>query len=434
MKFINKPFFVLFLFIFCSTHLVQSQIFIRPDKPSGIYEVGDTVTWYIQKSDTVKIDTVKYTLKNGGLHSINKGIIQFNDHKATITHTFKEPGAVLLDLRWNKNMNDWDNKVAGGAIASIDKLKLSSEKPSDFDEFWTSKIKELQAISANPILNKGDSHKEGVDYWKIKMDNIRGSKIHGQLAKPVEGEKFPALLIVQWAGVYPFHQGWITNKAKDGWLVLNINPHDLPIDNDEQFYEDQSQNELKNYWNIGNDNRDTSYFLRMYLSCYRAAQYLSERPDWNGETLVVMGTSQGGQQAIMTAGFHPAITAAMALVPAGFDNLGPKLERKGGWPQWYINTDGKDAQKVHETSKYYDVANFVTRIKCPVLVGVGLLDNTCPPEGILAGLNQLTTPKEIIILSRSSHQDKNGSQRYYRNRTEVWLKSFINGKKMLSNQ
>lgn len=434
MKFYCKTLSIALLFSFFNIYLVQSQIFIRPNKPSGIYETGDTVTWRIQKNDTVKIDSLKYTLKTGGLNSIDSGLIQFNDNKATLSYTFKEPGAVLLDLRWKKNMNDWDNKYAGGAIASIDKLKLSSEKPADFDVFWDSKIKELQKIPQNPILTKADSNEKGVDYWKVDMDNIRGSKIHGQLAKPSEGEKFPALLIVQWAGVYPLQQDWITSKAKDGWLVLNINPHDLPIDNNPQFYRDQSQNELKNYSAQGNEDKETSYFLRMYLSCYRAAQYLTERSDWNGETLVVMGTSQGGQQAMMTAGFHPRVTEAMALVPAGFDNLGPKIGRKGGWPQWYASTEGKDAQKVYNTSKYFDVSNFVTQIKCPILVGVGLLDQTCPPEGILAGLNQIDTPKEIIILSRSSHQDKNGSQAYYNNRVKVWLNSLVNGKKMLQSQ
>jgi len=173
----------------------------------------------------------------------------------------------------------------------------------------------------------------------------------------------------------------------------------------------------------------------MYLSCYRAADYLTQRSDWNGKTLVVMGDSQGGQQTLMTAGFFPGISAALALVPAGFDMLGPEVGRKGGWPQWYGQTDGKDPARVHEASRYFDVANFIPNIKCPVLVGVGLLDETCPPEGILAGLNQLTSPKEVIILPRSGHQDHQGSQQAYRDRREkVWLPALKSGKKAPVNR
>ena len=65
-------------------------------------------------------------------------------------------------------------------------------------------------------------------------------------------------------------------------------------------------------------------------------------------------------------------------------------------------TENKDADQVRETSRYYDVANFVPRIKCPVLVAIGLLDESCPPDGIYAGLNQLTSQKNIV----SCHPEK----------------------------
>src|SRR5436305_1420698 len=85
---------------------------------------------------------------------------------------------------------------------------------------------------------------------------------------------------------------------------------------------------------MGNDDREKSYFLRMYLSCYRAAQYLSERPEWDGKNLVVIGTSQGGQQSIVTAGMHPKISAMLAMVPGGCDITAPTLGRAAGFPDW----------------------------------------------------------------------------------------------------
>ena len=170
----------------------------------------------------------------------------------------------------------------------------------------------------------------------------------------------------------------------------------------------------------------------MYLSCYRGVEYLKQHPSWNGQTIVVTGDSQGGQQTIITAGLHPDVTAAMALVPAGFDMLGPELNRKGGWPQWYSQIDGKDSLQVRETSRYFDAANFVPDINCPVLVGVGLLDETCPPEGIIAGMNQLKENKEVIYLPKSQHQDQNGTQALYRDlRDKVWLAKLIQGKNPL---
>jgi cephalosporin-C deacetylase len=131
----------------------------------------------------------------------------------------------------------------------------------------------------------------------------------------------------------------------------------------------------------------------------------------------------------MTGGLHPKITAALALVPAGCDMLGPDVGRKGGWPQWYDNAWGRDPQKVHEASRYYDVANFASRIKCPVLVGLGLIDETCPPAGVFAAANQIKEPAEIVILPNSGHQDVGGSQAPFRKRRdEDWLPALQNGK------
>lgn len=427
MKNYTKNFLVLLVVALLSFTFCSGQVSITPNKQDGIYEIGETALWTLNLPINSVIDSIGYTLKKGGLTVLKKGFIYPKNKKATISHYFNESGAVLLDIHWN-DVDDKEHKMVGGAIASPEKIALSASRPNDFDSFWDGQIESLKKLPINTKLRKEASGTVGVNYYKTTMNNINGTRIRGQLARPKKGKKLPALLIVQWAGVYPLQKEWAIEKAKKGWLVLNITAHDLAINETESFYKEQANGPLKNYPAIGNEDKNTSYFLRMYLSCYRAAQYLTERKDWDGETLVVMGTSQGGLQSIMTAGLHPKISASLALVPAGFDMHGPKVGRKGGWPQWYDAVENRDAQKVREASRYFDVANFVPRIKCPVLVGVGLLDEVCPPEGIYAGLNQLTSQKEIILLPNSEHQEKDDSQKPYYNRAENgWLPTLLKG-------
>ena len=108
--------------------------------------------------------------------------------------------------------------------------------------------------------------------------------------------------------------------------------------------------------------------------------------------------------------------------------LAPEAGRAPGWPQWYFNTRGKDPAKVHETSRYYDVANFARHIKCPVLVGLGLRDEVVPPSSVLAVVNQITSPKEVVILPQSGHQDEHGTQSDYNQRCDgAWLKALRQG-------
>ena len=403
---------------------------VTADRTNGVYEAGETVHWRVNWSGGTNVPEARYTFLKGGLRDVGNGTLIFTNGVAVAGMRLDTPGTVLFAARWQPDGADRARKTLGGAVAAPDRIGLSATRPADFDAFWESKLKELAAVPANPKLERVDVGKTNLSYSKITLDNIRGTHIQGQIARPVAGEKFPALLIPQWAGVYPLQKGWATDRAAEGWLVLNILAHDLPIDEPEAFYKEQAAGPLKDYWSIGNDDRETSYFLRMYLSCYRAAEYLASRPDWDGKTLVVLGGSQGGQQSLVTAGLHPKITAALASVPAGCDMLGPDAGRKGGWPQWYSNVNpGKDAAKVREASRYFDVANFAPSIKCPVLVGVGLLDETCPPAGIFATMNQITSPKEIVILPNGGHQDENGSHGHYNRRCySEWLPVLQQGK------
>jgi len=413
----------------CANLARAQQLTVTPDHADGVYGVGQTVRWRVQwDGGGAPTTPAQYVVKKGGLTDADQGTLTFADGAATVEARLDEPGTLLLVVR-AKSADGKDRKAVGGAVAAPEKIAPSSERPADFDAWWDAKIQSLASIPPNPQFEPGDAGKPNVRYAKITLDNINDTKIRGQLARPETGEKFPAVLIVQWAGVYPLQKGWAVDRAADGWLALNILAHDLPIDEPESFYKEQSSGPLKDYPAIGNDDRETSYFLRMYLACYRAAEYLATRPDWDGKTLVVMGGSQGGQQTLVTAAIHPKITAAMANVPAGCDMLGPAIGRQGGWPMWYWQVkDGKDAAKVREASRYFDVVNFAPRITAPVLVGIGLIDETCPPAGIFAATNRITSPKEVILMPRAGHQNEKGSQEPYDKRLwGAWLPALKQG-------
>ena len=218
------------------------------------------------------------------------------------------------------------------------------------------------------------------------------------------------MLQVQWAGVYPLSRDWVVGRARGGWLSMNITAHDLPIDEPAEFYQQKAAKELADYPQMGSDDREKSYFLRMFLSCYRAVEYLTQRPDWNKKTLLVHGGSQGGYQAIVTAGMHPAVTAMAASVPAGCDHTGKKAGRAPGWPGFGNRTWMKNVDQRVETGRYFDAMNFAPKFKGPAIIGIGLIDTTCPPEGIYAAVNQLTGPKKIALAPQSGH---GGSHKAY---------------------
>jgi cephalosporin-C deacetylase len=401
------------------------ELLVTPENGNGVYRPNQSIGWNVRLKGTDAAQT-EWVVRKGGITEVGKGHLALSNGMAQVETILKEPGWLLLELK-SHTPDGKELKWLGGAVVAPEKIQPAQPRPDDFDAFWETKLKDLAEVPMNAKTVTADCGNTNLDYFKVTLDNIRGTHVRGQLARPRRGDKLPAMLIVQWAGVYPLQKGWVTGRAAEGWLVLNINAHDLPIDEPEQFYKDQSNGPLKDYAASGNDDRDTSYFLRMYLGCYRAAQYLAERPDWDGRTLVVTGTSQGGMQSIITAALHPKITGLMACVPAGCDLNGPLAGRKPGWPMWYWSTQGKDEAKVRNADRYYDAVNFAPRVKCPALIAVGLIDNTCPPPGVYAAFNLFQGKKEMVVMPLSEHQDKNGSQAGYYPRLNAWCRALAKG-------
>ncbi len=397
----------------------EVAVVATPDHPDGVYHEGETIGWKLKVSATggEVPSSLSYVVKKGGLTQIAQGTVVLDKGVGTLSAQLPEAGTLLVSFSSGKDAV----KGLAGAVVSPEKIRVGAACPADFDTFWNTQREALSAIPAHPVLTEAPAGREGVAYHKITLDNIRGTHVQGQIARPVSGQKFPALLQVQYAGVYPLQRAWVTDKAARGWLAMNIIAHDLPIDESEDFYKAQNEGPLKNYTALGNESRDTSYFLRMFLACQRAADYLASRPDWDGKTLVVIGTSQGGVQSFVTAAFCPKVTAVMVEVPAGCDPGAAAAGRAPGWPYWHA----AKSDKVMETSRYYDAVHFAARTKCPLLVGVGLVDTTSPAGCVYAAFNAAQGPKEIVPMPSADH--KTGHD-VFAKRREVWLKALVEGK------
>lgn len=398
------------------------QVAIAPDKENGTYNIGEKVTWNLTASGANSATAkLAYRVKRGGYTTQSEGTVTFQNGKAKIEASSNEAGWILLEVD-TTNAEGKPGRALGGALYSPEKIQPAVAAPKDFDSFWASKIAELNQTPFSPLVKADSSNRTDVDYELVTLNGYKNTKIYGQLAKPKKEGKFPALLVVQWAGVYSLQKDWVTGRAGEGWLTFNIQAHELPALESEAFFQQQSAGPLNGYPGIGAESRESSYFLRMYLSCYRAADYLASRPEWNGEVMVVTGGSQGGLQALVTAAIHTKITGAVANVPAGCDQQAQISNRAPGWPSWPWLANNKDKAKVMEAAAYFDVVNFAPKIKCPLLVGVGGIDTVCPPPGIYAALNQVKTIKEIVYMPLADHM---GSHNPYYSRTGAWMSALM---------
>jgi cephalosporin-C deacetylase-like acetyl esterase len=365
------------------------QLNFAPFHSTGIYRIGEKAGWTVTLPKDAPAAAAKYTyeIKKNNFAAIKTGTLDFSSGNATIEATLQEPSMLYVTV--SAEGAPPASAIHLGAAVAPTQLRPSVPRPPDFEAFWLNKLQYLSVTPMNTILTPVKTAQAGVELSTVQVDAV-GSRLRGYLAKPNKLGKFPALIIYQYAGVYALQPNTVTDRAAEGWLAFDVDSHDM--------LPDQAVGIPPNYQAIGNANRETSYFLFMYLRDARAVDYVCSRSDWDGQTVVLMGTSMGGQQSLVTAGIRPQVTAVIVNEPAGADITGERVGRKPGYPNWPSNDP-----RAMATAPYFDVVNFASRIKAPVFAGIGFIDTTCPPAGIWTALNQIPGPKEAFPMIESDH-------------------------------
>ena len=419
-----------FAFLFAAAAWAQrgapppQQLAFVPYHASGIYDVGETVGWIVTPSAVTPAYLYKWTIRRNNAVVLKEGKLDLSSGKDKIEIVADQPEMIYAAIEAYANLDGTvpapapDATVgqggagrgpaspfvggnagrntgyyAVGAAVAPTKLGLSTPRPADFDAFWDGKLAAQAKIPINPVLTPVPTEVEVVEMNMFQLDAL-GSKAHGYVAKPAKDGKFPALIQLQYAGVYALNARADAQRAAKGWLMINVDSHDkLPSD--------PSGGIQRDYQTVGNNDREKSYFLNMYLRDSRALDYLLTRPDWDGKTIVVTGGSMGGQQSLVLAGLRPEeITAVLVCVPAGADTNGDLHGRKAGYPNW-----PSDKPDVMQAALYFDTVNFSSRIKAPVMAGFGFIDTISPPAGVWTALNQIRSLKEPLPMIESEHDN-----------------------------
>lgn len=411
---------------------IDQQLTFTPHHASGIYDVGETVGWTVTPGPVTPTYAYKWTIRRNNAVVLKEGKLDLSTGKDKIEITGDQPEMIYVAIEPYANLVA-DASAPGAAAGSVSpapqsapaggpgrgvasgyvggntgrnnglyavgaavapaKIGLSTPRPDDFDAFWEAKLAAQDKVPINPVLTPVQTDVPGVELSMFVLDAL-GSQTHGYIAKPAGEGKFPALIQLQYAGVYALNARGAAQRAAEGWLLVNVDSHDkLPSD--------PSGNIPRNYQSVGNTDREKSYFLNMYLRDSRALDYLLTRPDWDGKTMVLTGGSMGGQQSLALAGLRPdKITAVLACVPAGADTNGDLHGRKAGYPNW--PSDNPDVMK---TALYFDTVDFASRIQARVLAGMGFIDTISPPAGVWTALNQIPGPTEPLPMIESEHDN-----------------------------
>lgn len=335
--------------------------------------------------------------------------------------SYDETCAVYAEVTQGRNRGT--NQGIGFVVAP-EGFQTGYSEPEDMMKWWNGQKKQLARMPMNLKLSElevPEQYQGKFSCQDVTADCIGPAPMRAYFAKPLGAKRksLPIIILCRAAGVAG---DWcrcqvgecVGNAALGGGaLSLDLNAHGMENGQPTEFYRQLENTTLKNYWDQGISDKETYYFRGMYLRVLRAIQFMTSQPEWDGKRIIIIGESQGGGQAAAAAGLDSRVSAIVLNVPAMIDFGGANIDRRGGWPQPVESHQEISSEVLDSVLPYFDAGLLLKHSKAEIYCEIGLIDTTCPPAGVWAGLNNAPGKKTVRCVPFRSHSWPSGEIRPY---------------------
>ena len=381
-------------------------VYAEPNHSDWTYKCGETAEFTlfaVKENSRMPLTEIEYSWGPEKLKAEKTGKVKTDkDGFARIkVQGRSKPGFTTV----NVSVFYEGKKYSGMTNIGFDPYKIepTTTLPEDFEAFWNESKEKAAKV---PMLVREryapEESDDRVDVYYVRIQSYRkGNYVYGVLSVPKTEGKKPAILRLPGAAVRKF--SGIDPLAYEGFTVLNIGIHGIPVDQDPEMYRQLENGAMSGYVLKGIENRDTYYYKRTYLGCVRAVDYLCSREDVDTSRIACYGGSQGGMLSIVTAALDKRISALFAYFPAFCDVTGYYYGRSGGWPHLFLDRNDPLIEKKVEVSKYYDVVNFARFLTQPGFYAWGFNDIVCCPSSTFSAYNVISAPKTLRVAHDTGH-------------------------------
>jgi len=404
-----KKICVVLLLLCCALTVVaqirgnEIRVLVSPDRTDWTYRLNEKCAFTVRvlkAGNPLPGVQVDYELGPEMYpNEIKKGVA-LKDGTLKLQGVMKTPGFFRCKVTAHVGGRTY-NGMATAAYAP-EQLQPVAEFPADFREYWAKTLEQARNTPLNPTMTLLPERCTETDnvYQVSFQTKAWGGRFYGILSVPKKVGKYPALLRVPGAGVRPYTGDTYTAPGKA--ITLEVGIHGVPVIMQQSVYDALASGSLNNYWTFGRDNKDTFYYNRVIVGALRAVDFICSLPQYNGRTLGVTGSSQGGALSVITAALDSRVTFLAAVHPALCDHEAFFKKRACGWPHYFYYYGTPNAKEL-ETARYYDTANFARLLTVPGWFSWGYNDDVCPPTSMHAAYNVISSPKELHPYLETAH-------------------------------
>jgi cephalosporin-C deacetylase-like acetyl esterase len=299
------------------------------------------------------------------------------------------------------NVSDYDDTTRRAFGIRPDEIKSAYPKPADFDAFWKSAKDELAKVKPQfKVTEQPSQNTDNRRVFLIELKSLDNLTIRGWMTIPKTSNKNKAFSVLLGLPGYQVTLKPIVGRDDDlAIITLNTrgqgNSRDVIHTERDAFIS----------YNIEDKNK---YVMRgVIMDCVRAVDFIYSRKELRHDQILATGGSMGGYLAIALAGLDSRVTICSAQNPILSDvhNLVGAVE----WPitdirKYVAGKPDVTFDQVLQNMEYYDTKNFATGVKCPILLGLGLLDPYVPPGNGYAVYNSLNTDKRLMVYKDLGHE------------------------------
>ncbi|MBO4558413.1 MAG: acetylxylan esterase [Bacteroidales bacterium] len=313
----------------------------------------------------------------------------------------------------------------------VDPFQIVSapDKQDDFDAFWDAAYDQLKGVDMNVSFVPTKYSGTYMVVMQSIPDGLEGDPmvIRGYYVEPVaDGKKHPAIVHYYGYDDFPGTGKLYCPSGQSDFAHLYLSTRGQRLNarvatlRDDGIEEDYVNPYDKQWFTVNFGDKDSYYYRGAYMDCVQGIRFLALCEDEkvkgriDTDNIFVEGMSQGGAFSYAATALskeYPvrALAAAVAFMGDFPDYFVIAANDGGGFP-YMAQTCKKelswDDAKMYAFLSYFDTKNLATRVNCPIMACIGLMDRICPAHTNIAPYNNALTPaadKQMTFYPNMDH-------------------------------
>ena len=296
-------------------------------------------------------------------------------------------------------------------LAELERYAGLNPRPDDFDAYWDAALDEMRAVDPRVTLTPSAFQAPNVDCYDLYFTGVRNARIHAKYVRPKNvPEPHPAIVVFH--GYSGSCGDWFDKLA---YASLGLSVAALDVRGQGGLSEDTGGvkgNTLQGHIIRGLDDApENLLFRQIYLDTAQLAGILMGMPEVDPGRVGATGGSQGGGLTLACAALEPRIKRAAPLFPflCDYRRVWEMDLAKDAYEElrdYFRRFDPRHLRETEVFSRlgYIDCQHLAARIRAEVLMGVGLMDEICPPSSQFAAYNKIASRKKMLIYPDYAHE------------------------------